>query len=73
MSAVESADSGGFGALVSALRKLEEAGTYAVIVCSNPAIRKLFEVTSVSRMAPIVARPQEARALHAAFTTGLAS
>jgi anti-anti-sigma factor len=73
MSAVESADSGGFGALIMALRKLEEAGAHAVVVCSNPAIRKMFEVATVSRFAPVVSRPEDARRLHAAVASGLAS
>ena len=73
LSAVETADSGGFGALMMALRKLEEVGTHVVVVCANPAIRKLFEVTSVSRLAPVVARPEDARRLHAATASGLAS
>jgi anti-sigma B factor antagonist len=73
MSAVESADSGGFGALMMALRKLEEVGAHVVVVCANPAIRKLFEVATVSRFAPVVARPEDARRLHATFASGLAS
>jgi anti-sigma B factor antagonist len=73
LSAVESADSGGFGALMMALRKLEEVGAHVVVVCSNPAIRKLFEVATVSRFAPVVTRPEDARRLHASFAGGLAS
>jgi anti-anti-sigma factor len=73
MTDVESADSGGFGALMMALRKLEEAGAHAVVICANPAIRKLFEVATVSRLAPVVARPEDARRLHAAVASGLAS
>ena len=73
MSGVESADSGGFGALIMALRKLEEVGAHAVVVCANPKIRKLFEVATVSRFAPVVSRPEDARRLHAAVASGLAS
>ena len=73
MSEVEDADSNGFGALVSALRKLEEVGAHAVVVCANPAIRKLFEVTSVSRLAAVVTKPEDARRVHASFASGLAS
>ncbi len=73
MSGLESADSGGFGALISALRKVEEAGARAVIVCANPAIKKMFEVASVSRLAPVVVRLGDARAIHATFASGLAS
>lgn len=73
MSSVESADSSGFGALSMALRRLEEHGTHAVVVCANPAIRKLFEVTSVSRLARVVPRVEDARRLHAAIASGLAS
>lgn len=73
MTAVESADSGGFGALMMALRKLEEVGAHVVVVCSNPAIRKMFEVATVSRFAPVVTRPEDARRLHAAVASGLAS
>ncbi len=73
MSSVESADSGGFGALSMALRRLEEAGARAVVVCANPAIRKLFEVTSVSRLAPVVKRLEDARRLQASLASGIAS
>lgn len=73
MSSVESADSSGFGALSMALRRLEEVGAHAVVVCINPAIRKLFEVTSVSRLARVVPRLEDARRLHAARSSRLAS
>jgi len=73
MSGVETADSGGFGGLMMALRKLEEVGAHAVVICANPKIRKLFEVATVSRFAPVVSRPEDARRLHAAVASGLAS
>lgn len=73
MAGVESADSAGFGGLVMALRGLEQAHTYAIVICSNPAIRKLFELASVKRLATIVPRAEEAQALQAALASGLAS
>ncbi|MBV8171604.1 MAG: STAS domain-containing protein [Candidatus Eremiobacteraeota bacterium] len=73
LSTVESADSSGFGAVVSALRKLEEAEIHAVVVCSGSAIRKLCELTEIRRLAPVVARAEDARRLHAAVASGIAS
>jgi anti-anti-sigma factor len=73
MAEIESADSAGFGGLVMALRNLEQAHTHAIVVCSNPAIRKLFELASVKRLANVVPRLEEARALQAALASGLAS
>lgn len=73
MAGVESADSAGFGGLVMALRNLEQAHTHAIVICSNPAIRKLFELASVKRLANVVPRAEEAQALRAALVSGLAS
>jgi len=73
MAEIESADSAGFGGLVMALRSLEQARTHAIVVCSNPAIRKLFELASVKRLANVVPRLEEARALQAQLASGLAS
>jgi anti-anti-sigma factor len=73
LSAVESADSSGFGALVTALRKLEEGGVHAVVVCADSRIQKLCELAEVGRLAPVVKRTEEARRLHALVASGLAS
>ena len=72
MSAVESADSAGFGALIAALRKLGAVGTYAAVVCSNPTVRRLFEVAGITRLVPVVSRLDEARTLRAAARAGAA-
>ncbi|MBV8082921.1 MAG: STAS domain-containing protein, partial [Candidatus Eremiobacteraeota bacterium] len=61
LSSVDSADSSGFGALVTALRKLEEVGVHAVVVCADARIHKLCELAEVGRLAPVVKRPEEAR------------
>jgi len=73
LSKVENADSSGFGAVVAALRKLEAAEISAVVVCADSAIRKLCELTEIRRLAPVVARAEDARRLHAAVASGIAS
>jgi anti-anti-sigma factor len=73
LTGVESVDSAGFGGLVTSLRNLEKAGAHAIVICSNPAITKLLELASVKRLANVVKRPEEARALRAALVSGLAS
>ncbi len=72
MTGVEAADSVGFGALIAALRKLGAVGAYAAVVCSNPTVRRLFEVAGITRLVPVVSRLDEARALRAAARAGAA-
>jgi anti-anti-sigma factor len=70
MSAIEAVDSSGFGSLVAAVRKIEEAGGASTVVCTNPTVRRLFEVAGVTRLVPVVSRIEDARALFSAFNRG---
>lgn len=70
MSAIEAVDSSGFGSLIAAVRKVEEAGGASTVVCTNPTVRRLFEVAGVTRLVPVVSRIEDARALLAAFERG---
>ncbi len=67
MSDVEVVDSSGFGSLISAVRKVEEGGGAAAVVCTNPTVRRLFEVAGVTRIVPVVTRIADARAILHAF------
>jgi len=70
MSAIEAVDSSGFGSLIAAVRKVEEAGGATTVVCTNPTVRRLFEVAGVTRLVPVVLRIEDARALLSAFERG---
>ena len=70
MSAIEDVDSSGFGSLIAAVRKVEDAGGATTVVCTNPTVRRLFEVAGVTRLVPVVSRIEDARALLAAFERG---
>jgi stage II sporulation protein AA (anti-sigma F factor antagonist) len=67
MSDVEVVDSSGFGSLISAVRKVEEAGGAAAVVCTNPTVRRLFEVAGVTRIVPVVPHLADARTILEAF------
>ena len=60
MSHTQSVDSSGFGALISGLKKLDDAGATPYVVCSNPSVRRLMDFTGVSRMFAIVDRLSDA-------------
>jgi anti-anti-sigma factor len=70
MSSIQAVDSSGFGSLIAAVRKVEEAGGASTVVCTNPTVRRLFEVAGVTRLVPVVTRIEDARALLAAFERG---
>jgi stage II sporulation protein AA (anti-sigma F factor antagonist) len=70
MSAIEAVDSSGFGSLIAAVRKVEDAGGASTVVCTNPTVRRLFEVAGVTRLVPVVSRLEDARTLLAAFERG---
>jgi anti-anti-sigma factor len=70
MSAIEAVDSSGFGSLIAAVRKVEDAGGATTVVCTNPTVRRLFEVAGVTRLVPVVTRIEDARAILAALERG---
>lgn len=53
MMKVEYIDSSGLGALVGGLKRSTERGGRIVIVCDNPQIRKVFEITGLEKVFPI--------------------
>ena len=67
MSDIDVVDSSGFGSLISAVRKIEEAGGAAAVVCTNPTIRRLFEVAGVTRVVPVVSRLADAQTILTTF------
>ncbi|NLN77590.1 MAG: STAS domain-containing protein [Armatimonadetes bacterium] len=50
---VDYIDSSGLGALVGGLKRSTENGGRIVIVCDNPQIRKVFEITGLEKVFPI--------------------
>ncbi|MGI6296466.1 MAG: STAS domain-containing protein [Armatimonadota bacterium] len=50
---VEYIDSSGLGALVGGLKRSTENGGKIVLVCDNPQIRKVFEITGLEKVFPI--------------------
>jgi anti-sigma B factor antagonist len=53
MMKVEYIDSSGLGALVGGLKRSTENGGRIIIVCDNPQIRKVFEITGLEKVFPI--------------------
>jgi anti-sigma B factor antagonist len=56
-------DSSGLGVLVGALRRLKERGDEMRIVCSRDQVLKIFRITGLDKVFPIVATLDEARAI----------
>ena len=74
MSKTQSVDSSGFGSLISGLKKLTDAGSTPLVVCSNPSVRRLMDFAGVTRMFRVVDRVSEARrALELATAQAIAS
>lgn len=61
LSRTRSLDSSGFGALVSGLRRLNENGTTAIVVCANSSVRRLMDFAGLARSFTIVDRIRDAR------------
>lgn len=53
MMKVEYIDSSGLGALVGGLKRSTERGGRIVIVCDNPQIKKVFEITGLEKVFPL--------------------
>lgn len=66
MTAVEYIDSTGLGSLVGGLKRVSERGGSMRIICDNPQILKVFEITGLDRVFGI--HKSEAEALEAART-----
>jgi anti-anti-sigma factor len=62
MSLTETVDSPGFGSLMMAIRKVRDVGGASAIVCHNATVCRLFEVSGITRLVPVVKRLEEARA-----------
>ena len=74
MSKMRNFDSSGFGALISGLKKLSDAGAVPVVVCRQSSIRRLMDFAGVSRTFTVVDTMAEARrALANATADALAS
>lgn len=60
MNGVEYIDSSGLGALVGGLKRASERGGKIAIVCNNPQVRKVFEITGLERVFPLYKAEDEA-------------
>jgi anti-sigma B factor antagonist len=56
-------DSSGLGVLVGALRRMKERGDDMQIVCTREQVLKIFRITGLDKVFPIVATIEEARAV----------
>ncbi len=61
MSETKAISSSGFGSLISALRKLADAGSAVVVVSPSISIRRLFDFAGIARMVVIVESLSAAR------------
>lgn len=61
MEKVEYIDSSGLGALVGGLKRISEKSGRIVIVCSNPQIRKVFEITGLEKVFRLYTDEEEAQ------------
>lgn len=50
MENVDYIDSSGLGALVGGLKRASEREGHILIVCSNPQVRKVFEITGLEKV-----------------------
>lgn len=53
MAAVEYIDSSGLGALVGGLKRASERNGRILVVCSQPQVRKVFEITGLEKVFPL--------------------
>jgi anti-sigma B factor antagonist len=60
MESVEYIDSSGLGALVGGLKRVSEREGKIVIVCSNPQIKKVFEITGLEKVFSVFTEEEEA-------------
>lgn len=60
MEKVEYIDSSGLGALVGGLKRASERSGKIVIVCNNPQIRKVFEITGLEKVFHLYGTEDEA-------------
>jgi anti-sigma B factor antagonist len=60
MSGVEYIDSTGLGSLVGGLKRVSEHGGAMKIVCNNPQILKVFEITGLDKVFAIYKTQEEA-------------
>lgn len=66
LSAVDAVDSAGVGALMGAIRKLEEASATVVVVCASPTVRRLFEISGIARLVRVVPNLADVQQIFAA-------
>jgi anti-sigma B factor antagonist len=60
MTRVAYIDSTGLGSLVGGLKRVSEHGGIMRIVCKNPQILKVFEITGLNKVFPIFSTVKEA-------------
>ncbi len=60
MLGVEYIDSSGLGALVGGLKRASERQGRIYILCDQPQVRKVFEITGLEKVFPIYATEDEA-------------
>jgi anti-sigma B factor antagonist len=60
LSATEFLDSTGLGALVTGLKRVRAKGGNMKVVCTSPRVCKVFEITSIDKVMPLLSSVDEA-------------
>ncbi len=60
LSATEFLDSTGLGALVTGLKRVRAQGGNMKVVCTSPRVCKVFEITSIDKVMPLLSSVDEA-------------
>lgn len=60
LSATDFLDSTGLGALVTGLRRVRARGGSMKVVCTSPRVCKVFEITSIDKVLPLLGSVEEA-------------
>ncbi|MGQ0521548.1 MAG: STAS domain-containing protein [Actinomycetota bacterium] len=60
LSATEFLDSTGLGALVTGLKRVRAKGGNMKVVCTSPRVCRVFEITSIDKVMPLLGSVDEA-------------
>lgn len=73
LDATDYIDSVGVGLLLGALKRVRTQGGSVVVVCSEPRLRRVLELTGLDRILTVVRSPDEADALASVAAPGPSS
>jgi anti-anti-sigma factor len=73
MSAVQTLDSAGLAVFVAAVRRLAQAGGWAIVVSQHAAVRAVFEIAGLTRILSVVDRIEKATVVAGVLQDAMAS